>query len=57
MSRSLGIISASFALKRRALALVGHVVFYLFGGPFPSTVGGVPIHPFFPSVREEISGM
>jgi hypothetical protein len=36
MSRSLGIISASFALKSRALALGGHVVFYLFDCHFDS---------------------
>jgi hypothetical protein len=35
MRRSLGIMSGAFALRSRAFAPVGHVVFYLFGGPFP----------------------
>jgi len=45
MSRSLGIISDSFALRSRAFALGGHVVFYLFdchfGNPLAalSTIG------------------
>jgi len=39
MGRSLGIISGAFALKNRALALGGHVVFSFFerhfGGTYP----------------------